>query len=111
MTIHDLAALHLRTEKTLKSRDADGSREKPVVRGVSEARGADKVEISDEARLLASQAEETPQEREAEVEERRELSKEQVLEIRRWIADGFYELPTTVAEVAQRILASGDLDI
>ncbi len=37
------------------------------------------------------------------------LSEERVLEIRRRIADGFYELQTTVDEVAQRIFESGDL--
>ena len=109
MTIHDLAAIHLRASKTLKSDEAEGSKEKPVVRSVAEVRSPDKVEISEEARRLAVQAEQTVQEREAEIEERREISKEQVLEIRRWIADGFYELPTTVEEVARRILASGDL--
>ena len=111
MTIHDLAALHLRIDKTLKSKENDGSKDKPVVRGVAEARSPDKVEISEEAKLLASQAQQTAQEREAGIEERRELSKEQGLEIRRWIADGFYDLPTTVEEVARRILASGDLRV
>ena len=38
------------------------------------------------------------------------LAREQILEIRRWIDDGFYDLPTTVEEVARRILESGDLD-
>jgi len=41
--------------------------------------------------------------------EKANLSEERVLEIRRRIADGFYELQTTVDEVAQRIFESGDL--
>ena len=110
MTIIDLAAIHLRANKTLKSDDADGSKDRPVVRGAEKARSPDKVEISDEARRLASEVEQTFQERQAEVEERREFSEQQVLEIRRWIADGFYDLPATVEEVARNILASGDLD-
>jgi anti-sigma28 factor (negative regulator of flagellin synthesis) len=111
MTIHDLAAIHLRAGKTLKADEAEGSKEKPVVQRAAEVRSPDKVEISEEARQLASKAQQTYQERDAEIEERREFSKEQVLEIRRWIADGFYELPTTVEEVARRILASGDLGV
>ena len=43
--------------------------------------------------------------------EKANLSEERVLEIRRRIADGFYELQTTVDAVAQRIFESGDLHL
>jgi hypothetical protein len=104
MTIHDLAASHLRAGSSLRPKELNGSKDKDGLEAVSEARGPDKVEISDEARTLAAQADATP-------EEGNELSEERILLIRRWIDDGFYDLPTTVEEVARRILASGDLDL
>jgi len=103
MTIHDLAASHLRAGSSLRPKELNGSKEKEGPREVAEAKGPDKVEISEEAKLLAAQAE-------AEAAEEEGLPKEVVLRIRRWIDDGFYDLPTTVEEVARRILASGDLD-
>jgi len=104
MTIHDLAASHLRPGGPLRPKEEDGSKEKGGPKAVGEARSPDKVEISDEAKLLAAQAE-------AGVEEQEEgLSEARILEIHRWIDDGFYDLPTTVEEVARRILISGDLD-
>jgi len=104
MTIHDLAASHLKAGGPLRPKEPNGSKEKGGPKAVGEGRGADKVEISDEAKLLAAQAE-------AGVEEQEELSEARVLEIHRWIDDGFYDLPTTVEEVARRILNSGDLDL
>jgi hypothetical protein len=41
--------------------------------------------------------------------ERADLPEETVLKIRNRIAEGFYELPTTVTLVAQRMLQSGDI--
>jgi len=111
MTIHDLSAIRQKAIRDLKSEDSESPKDRPVVRGIPGMRGSDKVEISEEARRLASEARESVQEQEVEAEERRELSKERVMEIRRWIDDGFYDLPTTVAEVARRIMDSGDLDI
>lgn len=104
MTIHDLAASHLRAGSTLRPKELNRSKEKDGPTEVPEVRGPDKVEISDEARLLAAQAE-------ADADGAEELSQERIMEIRRWIDDGFYDLPTTVEEVARRILASGDLGI
>jgi hypothetical protein len=103
MTIHDLASSHLRAGNTLRPKELNGSKEKDGPKPVAEVRGPDKVEISEEAKLLALQIE-------SEVKEQKELLEAQVLQIQRWIDDGFYDLPTTVEEVARRIMASGDLD-
>ena len=104
MTIHDLAASHLRAGSTLRPKELNGSKDGDGPKALSEVRGPDRVEISREAKLLASRSE-------ADVEEQGEMSEEQVLKIRRWIEDGFYDMPATVEEVARRILASGDMDL
>ena len=41
--------------------------------------------------------------------ERAGLPEDQILRIRGLIAEGFYELPTTLTQVAQRMLQSGDV--
>lgn len=103
MTIHDLAASHLRAGSSLRPKELNGSKEKDGPKAVDGAKGPDKVEISAEAKLLAARAQDR-------MEEKADLPEERVMEIRRWIADGYYDLPTTVEEVARRIFASGDLD-
>lgn len=102
MTIHDLAASHLRAGSSLRPKELNGSKEKDGPKAVDGAKGPDKVEISAEAKFLAAQAHD--------VEDTADMPEERVLEIRRWIAEGYYDLPTTVEEVARRIFASGDLD-
>jgi hypothetical protein len=102
MSIHDLAASHLRAGNSLRPKELNGSRAREGPAAVPEPKSPDKIEISAEAKLLAAQAEEAP-------EEKQEISQEAVMQIRRWIDDGFYDLPTTVEEVARRILESGDL--
>ena len=56
MTIHDLAASHLKAGGPLRPKELNGSKEKGGPKAVGEGRGPDKVEISDEAKLLAAQA-------------------------------------------------------
>jgi len=104
MDIHDLAAIHLQAGSGLLRRELNGSKEVKELRAVSENRGPAKVEISEEARFLAAH------ERDA-IEHLSELPEERVLEIHRWIGSGSFHLPTTLEEVARRILASGDLGL
>lgn len=110
MTIHDLAAIHLKAGGTLRSKEQDDSK-KVETPGIAEIRNPDRVEISEEARILASQAESGDEAQAAVIQGKESLTEKQILEIRRWVDDGFYDLPTTVEEVARRILESGDLDL
>jgi len=103
MTIQDLGASLMRAGASIRPKDPDEDRGDGKIGSASEVKSPDTVEISAEARLLAARADERPKQGQA-------LSEERILEIRRWIDDGFYDLPTTVEEVARRILASGDLD-
>lgn len=105
MTIHDLTASRLRAGSSLRKKELDCSEEKDSPRVVDSAKCPARVETPGESKLRAAQAQ-----AQARMEERIDLPEEQVREIRRRIADGFYELPSTVEEVALRILGSGDLD-
>ncbi len=104
MTIHKLAASHLMAEAALQSQEAPRAREKDGPKGVAGAKRPDRVEISPEARVLASQNRE-------ELDEGEGLSERQLNQIRQRMLDGFYDLPSTAEEVARRILASGDLSL
>lgn len=102
MTIHKLAASHLLGEKVVRPKELESSREKDSARNVRGASRADKIEISEEARTLASQSDDSVQEADG-------LLPQELEEIRQRIAEGFYDLPSTAEVVARRLLASGDL--
>jgi hypothetical protein len=172
MTIYDLTSSQPKVGRTRGVTESGGGKEKVLTQGVPPTRRADKVEISEEAKILAFQvANETEEQGEVEqdaprpgmaevkkdgdaekgqavlagavaeveeeagrdakvrdrlvieddygsektlgmitVAEKEAMSEAKILEIRRWIDDGFYDLPTTVEEVARRILESGDLE-
>lgn len=103
MTIHDLTASYLRAGSSLRQKELNCSEEKDGPKVVDGAKCPARVETPVDSKLRATQAQ-------ARIEERTDLPEEQVLEIRQRITDGFYELPSTVEEVALRILGSGDLD-
>ena len=104
MTIHNLAASHLLAEKALEARKAKEGAEGDGPRKVAGPKRPDTVEISEEARILATR---TPEE----IEEGEGLSQRRLNQIRQRMTDGFYDLPSTAEEVARRILASGDLSL
>ena len=103
MKMHVWRASHLRALSSLRQKEPDRSQEMDGPGVVDGAECHASSEIPGELKLCGTRDR-------ARTEERPDLPKELVLEIRRRIADGYYELPTTVEEVAQRILESGDLN-
>lgn len=71
----------------------------PTVKDVRSIVRDDRVDISDEARILSF-------ERGAEVDE--ELDTERIEEVRRRIDEGFYDSPDVAGEIARRLADSGD---
>jgi len=75
----------------------------PVVRGKDVASRADRVEISDEGRLLAARLDQA---------QGTETSPPEWVEaIRAKIAEGAYDTPEVIEDVARKILARGDLEL
>lgn len=88
------------TAGRIREEGPGGSEDK--ARPVAPTSRADRVEISDEARALAQQAR-------ADETGPAELSADRIAEIKAKIAGNFYDQPEVIADVADRLLDSGDL--
>ena len=88
------------TAGRIREEGPGGSEEK--ARPVAPASRADRVEISEEARALAQQAR-------ADEAGQVELTPDRIAEIKARIVGHFYDQPEVIADVADRLLDSGDL--
>jgi len=103
MTINHLLSSQVRAGGIQRPKGEGDSKVKKES-GETPTRGrADTVEISPEARVLASA---DP----GEVQGGEALSAERIAEIRQRVDDGTYDSPEVAEEVARQILNSGDLD-
>jgi len=88
------------TAGRIREEGPGGSEEK--ARPVAPTSRADRVEISDEARALAQQAR-------ADEAGQPELTADRIDQIKGRIAENFYDQPEVIADLADRLLDSGDL--
>jgi anti-sigma28 factor (negative regulator of flagellin synthesis) len=102
MAIYELGPRVLGPDGPSRTRDKDDAAEKKAVTSVRPTERMDRVEISDEARAMATQggASQRPVST---------LSAERLEEIRERIDSGAYDTPEMAEEVARRLLVSGDL--
>ena len=94
MTIGPIESTPIRPERT----DGGAKKAGEAAEAASQARRADRVEISAEARQAAAKLGEVPG-----------LSPERVAEIRQKLADGSYDSAEVVETIARRMIDRGDV--
>ncbi len=104
MTIYDMVPGHLRAGGPLRVRELEGSSKKEGPKEAALVERADKVEISEEGRVLASRSQMAG-------EAGGDLPPERLGEIQGRMEDGTYDSPEVALEVARIIFESGELDL
>lgn len=103
MTINHILPSEIRANELKRSNGTGENRAKEKPEGTSPGARSDRVEISQEGRILSAKANEA-------TEEAQGLSQDVLEEIQRRIEDGTYDSPEMAEEVARQILNSGDLE-
>ena len=103
MTINHLMASHLRAAGIQRAEGENDSKVKKDDSDTASSERSDRVEISQEGRVLSSQASDQSEEGMA-------LTQERLTEVRQRMDAGTYDAPEVAEEVARQILISGDLD-
>ncbi len=104
MTINHLMASHLRAAGIQRQEGEKDPKAKDEASGTVSNDRSDKVEISQEGRVLSSQGS-------GGLDEGSALTQERLAEVRQRMDAGTYEAPEVAEEVARQILISGDLEI
>ncbi len=103
MTIRHVANDLIRPAGAGKASDVDGKKDKDAPSEVARVERADRVEISDQGRALAEQAEPV-------AGAGQDLTPARAAAIQERIESGVYDRSDFAREVASRLLSSGDLD-
>lgn len=103
MTINHILPSEIRANELKRSNGAEQSRTKGKAQEASPGSRSDRVEISQEGRILSAKANEA-------TEGAQSLSQDVLEEIQKRIEDGTYDSPEVAEEVARQILNSGDLE-
>lgn len=104
MTINHLLASHLKAAGIQRAESEKDSKVKKDDSDTASPGRSDRVEISQEGRVLSSQGSDQTDEGQA-------LTQERLAEVRSRMDAGTYDAPEVAEEVARQILISGDLDL